>query len=61
MPVTASFLFPPAVKKFRIREAKTLSTDADSSTAAKKVLSIFFLPHPGGGRGEEGRAKFGSE
>ena len=27
-------------KKFRIRETKNLSTDADSSTTAKKLLSI---------------------
>ena len=41
--------------------AKNLSTKADSSTAAKKLLSIFFLnpsPPPGWGGG---RAKFGSE
>ncbi len=32
-------------KKSRIRETKHLSTDADSSTAAKKLLSIFcFIP-----------------
>ena len=28
-------------KKSRIRETKHLSTDVDSSTAAKKLLSIF--------------------
>ena len=37
-------------KKSRIRETPNLSTDADSSTAAKKLLrlyfSIFFLPNP---------------
>ena len=32
-------------KKSRIRETKHLSTDADSTTATKKLLSIFFL-HP---------------
>ena len=31
-------------KKTRIRETKHLSTDADSSTAAKKLLSIFLIP-----------------
>ena len=31
-------------KKSRIWETKNLSTDADSSTAAKKLLSIFFTP-----------------
>ena len=31
-------------KKSRTREPKHLSTDADSITAAKKLLSIFFYP-----------------
>ena len=30
------------MKKSRILETRNLSTDADSSTAAKKLLSIFF-------------------
>ena len=34
------------LKQSRIRETKNLSTDADSSTAAKKLLSIFFLSFP---------------
>ena len=33
-------------KKSRIRETKNLLTDADSSTDAKKLLSIFFVPLP---------------
>ena len=33
-------------EKSRIRETPTLSTDADSSTAAKKLLSIFLLSLP---------------
>ena len=33
-------------QKSRIRETPNLSTDADSSTAAKKLLSIFFVYAP---------------
>ena len=33
-------------KKSRVQETKNLLTDADSSTAGKKVLSIFFYPSP---------------
>ena len=32
------------MKKSRILETPTLSTDAESSTTAKKLLSIFFIP-----------------
>ena len=32
------------LKKSRIRETKNLSPAADSSTTAKKLLSIFFIP-----------------
>ena len=38
-------------KKIRIRETSTLSTDAESSTAAKKLLSIFLYPSPPPARG----------
>ena len=34
---------PDWKKKSRIRETKHLSTDADSSTTAKKLLSILFI------------------
>ena len=44
-PVTWHFFY--IEKKFRIRETKNLSTVADSSTTARKLLSIFFLnPSP---------------
>ena len=32
------------LKKSRIRETKHLLTDAESSTAGKKLLGIFFIP-----------------
>ena len=40
---------PPSklYKKSRIQETKILSTDADSSTGNKKLLSKLFLPPPG--------------
>ena len=38
-------------KKSRTREAKNLSTDADNSTAAKKLLIILFLPLPAAAKG----------
>ena len=47
-------------KKSRIRETKNLLTDADSSTAGKKVLSIFFTPPRRRRQGAFGQ-KFGSE
>ena len=36
-----------STKKSRIQETKHLWTDVDSSTAAKKLLSIFFVSLPG--------------
>ena len=42
-----SYIIPVLKKKSRIRETPNLSTDADSSTAVKKLLSFFFfLPPP---------------
>ena len=40
-PLSKEVMWVPIKKKSRIRETKQLSTDADSSTAAKKLLSIF--------------------